>query len=87
MAQGHNTGPPSWGSETVKYGRGFCGTSTQQGPEATVQINDRPILSSKRVPHIRKPAAIRQNTKNLIMDFRWEPDLPNFNSRVKIRSS
>jgi hypothetical protein len=37
-------GPPGWGvsNETVKYGREFCWTSTQewllwQGPEAVVQ--------------------------------------------------
>jgi hypothetical protein len=41
-------------NETVKYGSEFCGTATQepllwQGPEAIVQVNYRPILSSERV--------------------------------------
>jgi hypothetical protein len=35
--------------ETVKYGREFCGTSTEerllwQGPEAIVEVNYRPVL-------------------------------------------
>jgi hypothetical protein len=65
--------------ETVKYGREFCGTSTEewllwQGLEAIVQVNYRPILSSERVPHIKKPAIVRQNKKNLVMGSRWEPD-------------
>jgi hypothetical protein len=56
-------------NETVKYGREFCGTSTQdsllwQGPEAIVQVNYRPILSSERVPHIKKPAIVRQKQKS-----------------------
>jgi hypothetical protein len=38
-----------------------------------VHINYRPILSSKRVPHIKKSAIIRQKTKNLVVSFRWEP--------------
>jgi hypothetical protein len=52
-------------NETEKYGREFCGTSALewllwQGPEAMEQVNYRPILSSERVPHIKKPAIVRQ---------------------------
>jgi hypothetical protein len=52
-------------NETAKYGREFCGTSTQelQGPEAIVQVNYRPILSSERVPHIKKLAIVKEKTK------------------------
>jgi hypothetical protein len=61
--------------ETVKYGREFCGSSTQewlfwQGLEAIVQVNCRPILSSERVPHIKKPAIVGQKTKI----WSWAPD-------------
>jgi hypothetical protein len=61
--------------ETVKYGRQFCGTSTQewllwQGLEAIAQVNYRPNLSSERVPHIKKPAIVRQKTKI----WPWAPD-------------
>jgi hypothetical protein len=57
-------------NETIK-----CGTSTQewllwQGPEANVQVNYRPILSSERVPHTKKPEIIRQKTKI----WAWAPD-------------
>jgi hypothetical protein len=31
-----------------------------QGPEATARVNYRPILSSERVPSIKKPAIVRQ---------------------------
>jgi hypothetical protein len=31
-----------------------------QDPEAIVQVNYRPILSSERVPHIKKPAIVRE---------------------------
>jgi hypothetical protein len=49
--------------ETVKYGREFCGTSTEelllwQGPEAIVQLNYRPVLSSERVPQNNKAATV-----------------------------
>jgi hypothetical protein len=49
--------------ETVKYGREFCGTSTQelllwQGPEAIVQVNYRPVLSSERALQNNKAAAV-----------------------------
>jgi hypothetical protein len=67
-------------NETVKYGCEFCGTSTQesllwQGPEAIVQVNYRPILSSKRVPHFKKPA-IRQKEKKYGHDTKtgWPTD-------------
>jgi hypothetical protein len=70
-------GPPGWGvsNEAVKYGREFCGTSTQelllwQGPEAIVQVNYRPILSSERVPHIKKPAIVKE-IKEI---WSWDPD-------------
>jgi hypothetical protein len=49
--------------ETVKYGRDFCGTSTQewllwQGPEAIVQVNYRPVLSSERALQNNKVATV-----------------------------
>jgi hypothetical protein len=55
--------------EPVKYGREFSGTSTQerllwQGLEAIVQVNYKRILSSERVPHIKKPAIVRQKKKS-----------------------
>jgi hypothetical protein len=61
--------------ETVKYGREFCGTLIQewllwQGLVAIVQVNCRPVLSSERVPHIKKPAIVRQKTKI----WSWAPD-------------
>jgi hypothetical protein len=45
-------------SETVKYGRESQGTRTRerlrwQGPAADTK--DRPVLSSERVPHERRP--------------------------------
>jgi hypothetical protein len=41
-----------------------------QSPEAIVQVNYRPILSSDRVPHIKKPAVVRE-----IKEIRsWDPD-------------
>jgi hypothetical protein len=62
-------------NETVKYGREFCWTSTRerlfwQGPEAIVQVNYRPVFSSEKVPHIKKPAIVRQKTKI----WSWAPD-------------
>jgi hypothetical protein len=47
-------------NETVKHGLEFCGTSIREWllwhcPEAIVQVNYRPILSSERMPHIKKP--------------------------------
>jgi hypothetical protein len=41
-----------------------------QGPAATV--NDRPILSSKRAPHINKPTI--DSNKNLVLSPRWVLD-------------
>jgi hypothetical protein len=46
-----------------KYGREFCGTSTQewllwQGPEAIVQVNYRPVLSSERALQSYKNATV-----------------------------
>jgi hypothetical protein len=48
-------------SETVKYGREYHRTRTQEllhwrGPAAIV--NDRPVLSSKRAPYINKHPAV-----------------------------
>jgi hypothetical protein len=48
-------------SETVKYGHESHGTRTQKlvrwgGPERIV--NDSPVLSSERAPHINKPATV-----------------------------
>jgi hypothetical protein len=62
-------------NETVKYGREFWGTSTQvwllcKGPEAIVRVNYRPVLSSERVPNIKKSATVRQKTKI----WSWTPD-------------
>jgi hypothetical protein len=50
-------------SETVKYGREYQGTRTQermgwQGPAANTK--DRPVLSSKRAPHGNKNVTVRQ---------------------------
>jgi hypothetical protein len=74
-----NTGtcPSSLGESQmrIKYGREFYGTSTQKwlrwkGPKAIVQVNYRPILSSKRVPDIKKPAIVRE-IKEI---WSWDPD-------------
>jgi hypothetical protein len=50
-------------SETIKYDRESQGTRTREwlrcrGPAAIV--NDRPVLSSERAPHINKPATAWQ---------------------------
>jgi predicted nucleic acid-binding Zn ribbon protein len=50
-------------SEIIKYGQDSHGTRTQKwllwrGPGAVV--NDRPVLSSERVPHINKSASVWQ---------------------------
>jgi hypothetical protein len=46
--------------ETVKYGCEFCRTSTLlwQGPEAIVQVNYRPVLSSERALQNNKAATV-----------------------------
>jgi hypothetical protein len=57
-------GPPGWGtleSETVKHGHESRGTPTQEqllwrGPAAIV--NDRPVLSSDRAPHVNNPVTV-----------------------------
>jgi hypothetical protein len=59
-------------SETVKYDQESHRTWTRKwlcwkGPAAVV--NDRPILSSERAPHINKPAA--DSNKNLVVSLRW----------------
>jgi hypothetical protein len=48
-------------SETIKFGHESHGSRTRKGlrwrgPGAVV--NDRPILSSERAPHIDKPATV-----------------------------
>jgi hypothetical protein len=48
-------------SETVKYGREFDGTRTQEwlrwrAPAAAV--NDRPVQPSERAPHVNKLATV-----------------------------
>jgi hypothetical protein len=53
-------GKGSLESGTVKYGRESHGTQNRKrlrwrGSEA---VNDRPVLSSKRAPHINKPATV-----------------------------
>jgi hypothetical protein len=45
-------------------------SSTGLGPEAIVQVNYGPILSSERVPHLKKLAIVRQKTKI----WSWAPD-------------
>jgi hypothetical protein len=50
-------------TETLKYGHESHGTRTRKwlrwrGPAAIV--NDRPVLSSERAPHMNKPANVRQ---------------------------
>jgi hypothetical protein len=50
-------------SETVKYGRESKGARTREwllwlGLAAIV--NDRPVLSSERAPHINRPATVRR---------------------------
>jgi hypothetical protein len=42
-----------------------------KAPEAIAQVNYRPILSSERVPHIKKPAIVRRKTKKI---WSWAPD-------------
>jgi hypothetical protein len=46
----------------------LCGTWTPewllwQGPEVIVRVNYKPILSSERAPHSKKPAIDKQKTK------------------------
>jgi hypothetical protein len=60
--------------ETVKYGREFWGTLTQecllwQGSEAIVQVNYRPAFSPERSHRIKKAAIVREKTKI----WSWEP--------------
>jgi hypothetical protein len=43
-----------------------------QGPEATVRVNYRTILSSERAPHINKSAIVKQK-KKMILGSRCEP--------------
>jgi hypothetical protein len=64
-------------NEIVNYSHEFCRTWTWQwllwqGPEAIVQVSYRPILSSERASHIKKPA-ISGLKKNLVMGSRWAP--------------
>jgi hypothetical protein len=71
------TNTPTY-NETVKYAHEFCRTSTQesllwQGPEAIVQVNYRPILSSERAPH-QETRNRQTEKKNLVLGSRSEPD-------------
>jgi hypothetical protein len=55
-------------NEIVEYGREFCWTSTQdwllwQGPEAIVQVNYTPILSSDRAPYSKNPESSERKQK------------------------
>jgi hypothetical protein len=62
-------GLPGWGnlkSGAIKYGLESSGTQNRDGlrwrsPATTV--NYRPVLSSERAPHIKKPEIVRQVTK------------------------
>jgi hypothetical protein len=45
-----------------------------QDPEAIVQVNYRPILSSERALHIKKPAIGREIKLKLVRGPRWAPD-------------
>jgi hypothetical protein len=72
-------------NETVKYGRELCGILTQerllwQVPEATVQVNYRPMLSSERVPLIKISAIIRE-IKEI---WSWDPDLSRHQDRLAV---
>jgi hypothetical protein len=51
------------------------------GPEsdcsgkAKKQLYDyRPILSSERVPNLKKPTTVRQKKENVVMGSRWDSD-------------
>jgi hypothetical protein len=37
-----------------------------------MRVNYRPILSSERAFHMKKPVIVRK--RNLVMGSRWEPD-------------
>jgi hypothetical protein len=48
-------------SETVKHGRESHGTRTRERlrwRKPTEIVNDRPVLSTERAPHINKPATV-----------------------------
>jgi hypothetical protein len=54
---------------------GFCGTCAPewllwQGPKAIVRVNYRPILSSERAPHSKKPTIVKKKKKI----WSWAPD-------------
>jgi hypothetical protein len=60
---------------TIKYGLESRRTHTRaglrwRGPAAILQVNYRPIFSSERVPHIKKPAIVRE-IKEI---WSWNPD-------------
>jgi hypothetical protein len=70
-------------NETVRYGLKLDATWTPkwrcwQGPVALVQVNYRPVLSSERAPHTKKPQMsednIRGEKENLVAGPRWRPD-------------
>jgi hypothetical protein len=61
-------------SERVNYGHESHGSPTRkclywQGPGAIV--NDRPVLSSERAPHINKNQQLSDSNKNLVVSPRW----------------
>jgi hypothetical protein len=60
-------GSLKWDSEVLSE---FCGTCV---PEAMVWVHYRPILSSERVPNMKKHNC-QTEKKNLVMSCRWEPN-------------
>jgi hypothetical protein len=67
----------------VKYGQEFCGTRTRelllwQGSEAIAQVNYRSILSSEKVPHIKKSSIVNteKRREKLVACPKWVPDWP-----------
>jgi hypothetical protein len=59
-------------SHKMDYGRNManCGLGTEARPRSNCTVNYRPVLSSERVPHIKKPAIVRQKTRI----WSWAPD-------------
>jgi hypothetical protein len=54
-----------WNSAAWSGGLWDCVAVTvmKEGPEATVRVNYRPILSSERVPDVKKPAIVNTEKK------------------------
>jgi hypothetical protein len=71
---------------TIEYGLESTGTQTREGlrwrgPTATV--NYRPVLSSEKAPHFKKPSTVRQKTKI----WSWAPDgspTPRYTRRLTV---